>query len=277
MRSIRQPAAAVRLGLGLPSERRHRELYADARQAEIARGSEFRLQQRRRRAHGRARARRPAARRRVRGPAGGAPQGLRSAGCEHLPANAGHGDQHRRNLRDGRPRPPAAADGPARPPTSGCVHLRRAAARLGVAIGGAAQAAAGSRSHDARMEERNALNRHEGRTRAIVEGWAAERARRVRSLGSIRQTIRSIGRRGSSGDSRSKTRQLEERAARRKAEGWRRDRRALDKLKPAFTPEGARARAEDGGGALRALETLQRRLDEFDAQAARLSLGGAGA
>ena len=37
MRSIRQPAAAVRLGLGLPSERRHRELYADARQAEIAR------------------------------------------------------------------------------------------------------------------------------------------------------------------------------------------------------------------------------------------------
>ena len=27
----------MRLGLGLPSERRHRELYADARQAEIAR------------------------------------------------------------------------------------------------------------------------------------------------------------------------------------------------------------------------------------------------
>ena len=49
-----------------------------------------------------------------------------------------------------------------------------------------------------------------------------------------------------------------------------------EQLKPAFT-RGARARAEDGGGALRALETLQRRLDEFDAQAARLSLGGAGA
>ena len=53
----------------------------------------------------------------------------------------------------------------------------------------------------------------------IVEGWAAERARRGRSLGSIRQTIPSIGRRGS-GDSRGNAATRREgRAARPKAGG----------------------------------------------------------
>ena len=279
MRSIRQPAVAVRLGLGLPSERRHRELYADARQAEIAR-----VQQN----FGSAAP--PAGGTaelvlgdRPRGDGYEARQAARRKGFEALAANTF-------------PRMPdtaistdeifatAGLDLPPRP-TGRRGHRRRDA----YVCGGpprdwASRSAAprklppASRSHDARMEERDALNRHEGRTRAIVEGWAAER-----------RAARAEPRINPADDSEHWTegqqRRLEEqnaatrraKAARRKADGWRRDRRALDKLKPASTPAGARARAEDGGGALRALETLQRRLDEFDAQAARLSLGGAGA
>ena len=143
MRSIRQPAAAVRLGLGLPSERRHRELYADARQAEIAR-----VQQN----FGSAAP-----------PAGGTAElvlGDRPRGDGYEARQAARRKGFEAQASNTFPRmpdtaistdeifataglDPAAADGPARPPPSGCVRLRRAAARLGVAIGGAAQAAAG--------------------------------------------------------------------------------------------------------------------------------------
>ena len=264
MRSIRQPAAAVRLGLGLPSERRHRELYADARQAEIARvqlnfgaaappagGTAELVLGDRPRGDG-YEARQAARRKGFEAPSNTFPRMPDTAiSTDEIFATAGLDLPPRPTGRRGHRRPDAyVCGGPPRDWAS-----RSAAPR---------KLPPASRSHDARMEERNALNRHEGRTRAIVEGWAAER-----------RAARAEPRINPADDSEHWTegqqRRLEEsnaaaaaaKAARRKAEGWRRDRRALDKLKP--------------GGALRALETLQRRLDEFDAQAARLSLGGAGA
>ena len=181
------------------------------RQAEIGACSKISAQQRRRGGTA-ACARRPAMWRSTR-PAGGAAQGLEahaarpSRGCR-TPR------PHRRNLRDGRPRPAAAAGSRAyrRPDAYVC----GGPPAMGVAIGGAAQPPPASRSHDARMEERHELNRHEGRTRAIVEGWAAERARRVRSLGSIRQRFGALDG-GQQRRLEEKTQRLP-RAARRKAE-----------------------------------------------------------